>query len=209
MLSANGLPNHPVGTFPNAGNPNTIRALAVSFTATLTPTLGTGNTAIGGPGVANVVCFTVAHSITLALAAFGVVRIPAKMVEPGIAASIVIMALLNLGFSGSSKRSLSTRGRIAVVFGCGLLHGFGFSSAIGSMAVDTGSRIATLAGFNLGIEIGQFAFLASAMLLMVMARRYLNSPQRFSMSTVASILAAVLGAAMLLERRAPLAQASW
>jgi hypothetical protein len=53
-LIANGLPNHAVGTFPNPGNPNTITAQSVSFSATLTPTTGTGNTAIGGPGGANV-----------------------------------------------------------------------------------------------------------------------------------------------------------
>jgi YHYH protein/Fibronectin type III domain len=54
-LTANGLPNHPVGTFPNAGNPNGITAQTVTFAATLTPTTGTTNTSIGGPGGANVV----------------------------------------------------------------------------------------------------------------------------------------------------------
>jgi YHYH protein len=53
-LIANGLPNHVVGTFPNAGNPNGITAQTVTFTATLTPTLGTTNRSIGGPGGANV-----------------------------------------------------------------------------------------------------------------------------------------------------------
>lgn len=52
-LAANGLPAHPVGTFPNAGNPNTISAQTVSATFTLTPTTGTGNTQIGGPGGAS------------------------------------------------------------------------------------------------------------------------------------------------------------
>lgn len=52
-LTANGLPNHPVGTFPNPGNPNTITAQAVSFSATLTPVKGSTNTTIGGPGGAN------------------------------------------------------------------------------------------------------------------------------------------------------------
>lgn len=50
VLTANALPNHTVGTFPNIGNPNTIRAQTVNFSATLTPTTGTGNRMIGGPG---------------------------------------------------------------------------------------------------------------------------------------------------------------
>jgi hypothetical protein len=57
-LTANGLPNHTVGTFPNAGNPNTITAQTVSFSATLTPVKGTTNSTIGGPGGKNV--FTLA-----------------------------------------------------------------------------------------------------------------------------------------------------
>ena len=54
VLTANALPNHAVGTFPNPGNPNTISAQAVNFSATLTPTAGTGNRQIGGPGGVNV-----------------------------------------------------------------------------------------------------------------------------------------------------------
>lgn len=57
-LTANGLPNHPVGTFPNAGNPNTITAQTISFSATLTPVKGTTNSNVGGPGGKNV--FTLA-----------------------------------------------------------------------------------------------------------------------------------------------------
>jgi hypothetical protein len=54
VLAANALPNHAIGTFPNAGNPNTVSAQTVNFSATLTPTTGTGNRPIGGPGGVNV-----------------------------------------------------------------------------------------------------------------------------------------------------------
>jgi hydrogenase/urease accessory protein HupE len=150
-----------------------------------------------------VTSFTIAHSVTLALSALGVVRVPTNIIEPGIAASIVIMALLNLGVLGTSRR-LSTNGRIAVVFGCGLLHGFGFASAIGAMAVDAGSRIATLAGFNVGIEFGQFLFLGGVLLCIALARQFLKSPPQVAVPTVASIIAAVLGTAMFISRVAPL-----
>jgi hydrogenase/urease accessory protein HupE len=118
-----------------------------------------------------VTSFTIAHSITLALSALGILRVPARIVEPAIIASIVIMAGLGLFLSGSTHR-FSTRARIGVVFACGLLHGFGFGSAIGTMAVDTGSRVATLAGFNVGIEIGQFLFVAAVLMLVTLARRF-------------------------------------
>lgn len=117
-----------------------------------------------------VTSFTIAHSITLTLSALNIVRIPANIVEPGIALSIIMMALLNL-WMGS--RTLTGTGwtRIGIVFACGLLHGFGFASAIGAMAVDTGSRIATLAGFNIGIEIGQFLFVGAALLAVTLFNR--------------------------------------
>jgi hydrogenase/urease accessory protein HupE len=148
-----------------------------------------------------VTSFTIAHSITLALSALGVLRVPSRIVEPGIAASIVIMALLNLRLSRSTTTG-STWCRIGIVFACGLLHGFGFGSAIGAMAVDTGSRIATLAGFNVGIEIGQFLFVAGAMLLVAVARPFVRIPPRLALATTASIVAAVLGTAMLVDRLA-------
>ncbi len=149
-----------------------------------------------------VTSFTVAHSITLALSAFGVVRVPSSVIEPGIAASIVVLALLNLRRSGS-PHSHSTSARIALVFACGLLHGFGFSSAIGAMSVDIGSRIATLAGFNAGIELGQFLFLSIVLVIVALGQRFTTVAPRFPASAVASIVAAVLGAAMFIGRVAP------
>lgn len=153
-----------------------------------------------------VTSFTIAHSFTLALSALGTVRLPASIIEPGIAASIVMMALLNLRQS-DAMTSRSSHARLAIVFACGLLHGFGFSSAIGSMAVDTGSRLATLAGFNVGIEIGQFLFLSSIVLVVALGRRCVPSPARWSLPLVASAIAVVLGTAMLIDRVVPLAKA--
>jgi hypothetical protein len=131
------------------------------------------------------------------------VRLPASIIEPGIAASIVVMALLNLRQAGATTPR-SSRARIALVFACGLLHGFGFSSAIGGMAVDTGSRLATLAGFNVGIEIGQFLFLSGLVLVAALGRRLVPTPARLSLPQVASVVAAMVGTAMLIERVVPL-----
>lgn len=157
--------------------------------------------------LAVVTSFTIAHSITLVLSAVGTVRMPASIIEPGIAASIVVLALLNLRKAQDDSRT-SVRARIGIVFACGLLHGFGFSSAIGNMAVDTGSRLATLAGFNVGIEIGQFVFLGSVVVLAALVRRWMPSPTRFSMRfslpQVASAVAVTVGSVMFFERVIPL-----
>jgi hydrogenase/urease accessory protein HupE len=149
-----------------------------------------------------VTSFTIAHSITLTLAALGVVRVSPAIVEPGIAASIILMAVLNLWRGGAGSRA-ETRTRIGIVFACGLLHGLGFASAIGAMAADGTHRLATLAGFNVGIELGQFAFLGAVLLLTALGSRLLAAPRTFALPKLASMTAAMLGAVMLMGRVLP------
>jgi len=149
--------------------------------------------------LAFITAFTIAHSITLALSVLGIVRIPAAIVEPGIAASIVVMAVLNLR-GGAPRTDKSRRTHIVLVFACGLLHGFGFAAAIGLTALDAGNRLATLAGFNLGIEIGQAVFLGAFLICMRALQRLGQVRAVAVLPRLASALAAVAGAAMLLER---------
>ncbi len=147
-----------------------------------------------------VTSFTVAHSITLTLSTLDIMRIPANIVEPGIAASIVLMALLNLYRPAAvmDKRRMWTR--VALVFACGLLHGFGFASAIGAIAVDSGSQFATLAGFNIGIEIGQFLFLATIMLLTWAVGKIWRPQFAARIPQLASAVAAVFGIFFLAQQ---------
>ena len=149
-----------------------------------------------------VTSFTVAHSITLTLAALGAVRISAAIVEPGIAASIILMAVLNL-WRGGHGSPAEARARVAIVFACGLLHGLGFASAIGAMAADGAHRLATLAGFNIGIELGQFAFLGAVLALATLVRRIAAVPPILALPRLASVTAAILGAVMLVARVLP------
>lgn len=143
--------------------------------------------------------FTVAHSITLVVSALGIFRIPASIIEPGIAASIVVMALGNLWLWKAGQIRLGWI-QFAVVFGCGLLHGFGFASAIGAMAIDKAIRLATLAGFNVGIEIGQFLFLGTILAAgAVLAKTRLIQLQT-QLPLIASIVAAVLGSLLFIQR---------
>lgn len=98
-----------------------------------------------------ITCFTVAHSITLALATFDLVQIPSRAVEPLIAASIIFVAIENL------VRGDQPKGRYALVFIFGLIHGLGFASVLRELGVGTaGAGVAVpLVAFNLGVELGQ------------------------------------------------------
>jgi len=94
-----------------------------------------------------ITAFTAAHSITLALAILEWVTLPGRWVESAIAASVIIAALLNL-----RQPSLH---RWPLAFGFGLLHGFGFAGALAELDLSSNHLIASLVGFNLGVEIGQ------------------------------------------------------
>jgi hypothetical protein len=103
-----------------------------------------------------VTAFTVAHSITLSLAAFDVVRLPSRLTESVIAASIIVAALNNIF-------PKVTEGRWRIAFAFGLLHGFGFASVLADMGLPPGARVVSLVAFNLGVELGQLAVVAAVM----------------------------------------------
>lgn len=114
-----------------------------------------------------VTAFTVAHSITLSLAALDVVRISPRIIEPAIAASVVVAAVQNL--VRPSARWAGVRWQVA--FALGLLHGFGFSSALADLGLTRRHLVATLFGFNLGVELGQLSFVAVFLPIAFAARR--------------------------------------
>jgi hydrogenase/urease accessory protein HupE len=99
--------------------------------------------------------FTLAHSITLALATLNIINVPPKIIEPLIAASIVFVGLQNILSPGVEKRWLLT-------FGFGLIHGCGFASALRDLGIGAnGTSIAVpLVSFNLGVELGQLTIAA-------------------------------------------------
>jgi hydrogenase/urease accessory protein HupE len=142
-----------------------------------------------------VTSFTIAHSITLTLSVLGTIRVEASLVEQAIAASIILMAAHNL-----LRQGTHTRGLVPMVFGCGLLHGLGFASALSEMGLDSAHRLATLAGFNVGVECGQFMFLLSVIYLMTLLRYLMNLDNTHIFSKAASAIAAVLGIIMLVQR---------
>ena len=95
-----------------------------------------------------VTAFTVAHSITLSLAALGVVSLPSRWVESAIALSVVLAALNNI-------RPVVYGKRWVIAFCFGLIHGFGFASVLADLGLPQESLLIALVAFNLGVELGQ------------------------------------------------------
>lgn len=105
-----------------------------------------------------VTAFTLAHSLTLGLAAFDVVRLPSRWVEATIAASIVVAAVLAWIESGNADAAL--RRSWGTAFGFGLIHGFGFAGVLGELGLGREGLAGPLLGFNMGVELGQLACVA-------------------------------------------------
>jgi len=109
-----------------------------------------------GPLLWQISAFTLAHTVTLALGALGLVNVPGSIVEPLIAASIVYVAVENI-----FAQKLNPW-RPVIVFGFGLLHGLGFASVLGEFGLPDGQFIPALIGFNIGVELGQLTVIALA-----------------------------------------------
>jgi len=139
-----------------------------------------------------VTAFTLAHTITLALAALGFVEIPGSIVEPLIALSIVWIAVENCVFKKTTKW------RPVIVFGFGLLHGLGFASVLSEYGLPKDNFVPSLLAFNIGVEIGQLLVLLAAFILVWFIRK--KSWYRQRIQIPASIGIALVGLFWFIER---------
>ena len=113
-----------------------------------------------------VTSFTAAHSITLAVATLGLVTIPARVIEPLIALSVLLVAADALLRPGANARA-------TVTFGFGLVHGFGLSNVLRDLGLSGRELAPALLGFNVGVEVGQLAIVAAVFpLLRVLRQRH-------------------------------------
>ncbi|MEO7774316.1 MAG: HupE/UreJ family protein [Steroidobacteraceae bacterium] len=110
-----------------------------------------------------VTAFTLAHSLTLSLAALGVIKVPSRIVESAIAVTVLLGAL-NILFPVVRER------RWLIALGFGLVHGLGFASVLADLGLASGSLLRALVGFNVGVEIGQLAIVLVLMPLIFMVR---------------------------------------
>ena len=140
-----------------------------------------------------VTAFTLAHSVTLIAGTLGAISVPASIVEPLIAASIVFIAVENIFFATLNPW------RTAIVFAFGLLHGLGFASVLAEFGLPAGQYIPALIGFNLGVEFGQLSVIAFAFVLLALP--FGRSPYyRSRISIPISSIIAIIGVWWVLER---------
>ncbi|MEO5802912.1 MAG: HupE/UreJ family protein [Verrucomicrobiota bacterium] len=140
-----------------------------------------------------VTCFTLAHSLTLALATLNIVQIRSDIIEPTIAASIVYVGLENILRKGHPK------GRWLLTFAFGLVHGFGFASVLREMEIAKGGNVfVPLVSFNLGVEAGQIAVAAIVLPLIWQLKKKQSFAPRWI--PACSALVAAAGAFWFIQR---------
>ena len=150
--------------------------------------------------LATITAFTFAHSITLALATFNVVRVPGPPVEAMIAISILLLAW-EISRTRSGKESLTARRPWVVAFAFGLLHGLGFAGALTDIGLPAGDIPLALLAFNGGVEIGQILFVAVILTAFALARRLPTfKPNESRMRLLASYAMGGLAAFWMVER---------
>lgn len=138
-----------------------------------------------------VTAFTLGHSVTLAVAALGLVLLPSRLVETVIAASIVAVAALNVA------RPEERRAMPWLAVGFGLIHGFGFSSVLAGL-LPRHQMIPSLVAFNVGIELAQLGFVALALGPLAWAAR--RDGYRRWVVQAGSVVIAALAAVWMIER---------
>jgi hydrogenase/urease accessory protein HupE len=138
-----------------------------------------------------VTSFTLAHSVTLAVGALGLVRISPRIVEPMIALTIIYVAVENAS-------RLAPRARVGVTFLFGLVHGFGFSSVLRDLGLERAQLVPALLGFNLGVELGQLLVVAPLFPLVVFLQRRAGAYQRVRLALNAGV--AVIACVWFVQR---------
>ena len=124
----------------------------------------------GGPLLWTATAFTVGHSVTLALASLGVVHVPQPPIEAAIALSIYVLAV-ELTRRHAGIRTFTQRAPWLVAASFGLLHGLGFAGALSEVGLPSAEIPLALLSFNVGIELGQLAFIAGVLLVGAALRR--------------------------------------
>lgn len=146
------------------------------------------------PAIKIITFFTIAHSITLALAGLNVIELPSSFVEPFIAATIVYVGIENI------IRGDHPKGRHWLTFGFGLIHGFGFASVLREMEIGSADFgiLLPLLSFNLGIETGQIAVAAVVLPVIWALNNRVKTAGKFL--TVCSAAISLMGAYWFIER---------
>ena len=138
-----------------------------------------------------ITAFTLAHSITLALAALNIVTLPDQLIEATIALSIAYVAAENLFM----RKAVSHRWAVSFLFG--LVHGFGFSSVLRELGLPREGLVWALLNFNLGVEAGQATAVLAAVPILFWLRRFKWEPRAVTMT---SVVVLAVGLTLFVER---------
>lgn len=141
--------------------------------------------------------FTLAHSLTLALAALDLVRLPVRAIEAVIALSIVFLAV---EIVKGPRDTLTWRRPVAVAASFGLLHGFGFAAVLREIGLPTEGLVTALLAFNLGIEAGQALFAAGVLGLIAVVGRFAGGEHGFAAQRVAGYAVGTIACFWMIER---------
>lgn len=146
--------------------------------------------------------FTIAHSITLALTTLGLLRLPGPPVEAAIALSILLVAV-EIIRQQRGQSGMTAKWPWIVAFSFGLLHGFGFASALAGIGIPQSDIPLALLAFNVGVEVGQLAFIAAVLCVIALARRIRITPifERYALPAATYAIGS-LAAFWFLERLA-------
>ncbi|MEM6725617.1 MAG: HupE/UreJ family protein [Bacteroidota bacterium] len=149
-----------------------------------------------------VTAFTIGHSLTLALVALDVFRLPAPLIEVLIPITILVTAIYNVGFAHAQPTRVFSRvmlGHYSITFLFGLIHGMGFSNHFRSLVRSTNELIQTLLAFNLGVEVGQLCIVGVYLLILFLATK-LTDVKQSAWNLFLSGAGAGVAFVMLLER---------
>jgi hydrogenase/urease accessory protein HupE len=147
--------------------------------------------------LATITGFTIAHSITLALAALGVLRLPLRAIEATIALSIILLAV---EIAKGPRDTLTWRHPTAIASSFGLLHGLGFAAVLHEVGLPQQGLVTALLAFNLGIEAGQLMFAVPVLLLFTLARRLGAQPVQFGAQRIAGYAVGMLASYWMFVR---------
>jgi len=128
--------------------------------------------------------FTIAHSITLALASLNIINLPSRIVESIIALSIALAALHNITEIFKSKEWI-------IAFGFGLFHGFGFASVLGEKGLSGDYMVLSLLGFNVGVELGQVLIICMVFPILFLIRKQKFYPSIIKFGSIILILISI------------------
>ncbi len=138
-----------------------------------------------------VTAFTLAHSITLALAVLGILRLPSAPVEAVIALSILFVAV-EIMLVEERRSYIASKSPQWIAFAFGLVHGFGFAGVLIDIGMPRGETALALALFNIGLEAGQIMIVAGVLVVTALAARFLSPEKRhIGLSTMSLLMGAV------------------